>query len=73
MKLRQAKKILRLFVHGGLESLDQFGTRRNLRARLRWRKWRLNIQRQCDHKHWRSVYLDGRCCSCGYQMFDPGD
>lgn len=29
--------------------------------------------RNCDHKQWRSVRKDGRYCSCGTCMFDPGD
>lgn len=29
--------------------------------------------RSCDHKHWRGVSVDGRYCSCGTCMFDPGD
>lgn len=27
----------------------------------------------CDHKHWRSVLLDGRYCNCGTCMVDFGD
>lgn len=31
-------------------------------------------KKPCDHKSWRSVREDGRCCpSCGTQLFDPGD
>lgn len=31
------------------------------------------IEYVCDHTHWRSVRQDGRHCSCGQLMFDPGD
>lgn len=27
----------------------------------------------CDHKHWLSVYQDGRYCTCGTCMVDFGD
>lgn len=78
MRLRQSMKILREYFTAGVRgdfggALSLLGTRRGFRARRRWQKWRRNLQRQCDHKHWRSVREDGRCCTCGYVIFDPGD